>query len=545
MIRNEFKEKREYDIIIIGGGITGASVAYEAASRGFSVALLERDDYGSKTSAATSKLIHGGLRYLANMEFGLVRESLRERRILENIAPNFVYPIANMIVSDRQSLKTRKNILKIGMILYDILSFDKRWTWDKSKKLPCHSMLSREETIKKEPALSHENLTGSLIYYDCASISPERLTLAFIKSAQGAGADSANYMEVTGFIKNGDSVEGVSVTDKIKNRKLEIKGKITINCAGPWADRVLSLSANSANGEVLRRSEGIHIITKGIVNTHLVTTVTPSGRHIFIIPWRGHSIIGTTDKEYIGNPDDWRITKESINELIMDLNASFGGHIQISYDDVLFCYGGLRPLVEDQTESVYQTSRKYEIYDNEIDGLNRLITVEGGKYTTSRNLAEQVMILVSQKMNEKKVKSITAKDYLKGCEIEDMNAFFTHARDKYKLMTDEKTVDYLAGIYGTELDALMAIAVKDKKMLQPLNNNGDILAQVVYAVKYESACTLSDIVFRRTGIGTLGNPGKKSIKLAAETAGSILKWDADRIKKEIKDAEKLLQIPVK
>lgn len=544
MIRHNFKDNKVYDLIVIGGGITGASVAYEAASRGLSVALLERHDYGSKTSSATSKLIHGGLRYLANMELGLVRESLKERRILENIAPNFVYPMPNMIVSDRQSLKSRKNILKIGMILYDILSFDKRWTWDKNKKLPCHSMLSREETIKREPALEHEDLTGSLIYYDCSSISPERLTLAFIKSAQAEGADTANYMEVTGFIKEGNSIKGVEAKDSFTNKKIKISGGITVNCGGPWADRILSLSGNTAHGEVLRRSEGIHIITRKIVNRHLITTMTPSGRHIFIIPWRGHSIIGTTDKEYIGDPDDWKITKQSIEELISDLNSSFGGEIKIKYDDVLFSYGGLRPLVEDQTESVYQSSRKYEIYDNKDDGLDKLITVEGGKYTTSRNLAAEVLKLVLKKNGEKTPPSITAKDYLKGCEIEDIEAFFKHCRAKYSDI-DQSTVDYLAGIYGTELDALMDIAKKDKKYLTPLNSNGDILAQVVYAVKYESAYTLNDILFRRTGIGTLGHPGKKSLKLAAETAGSLLGWNSEQIKNEIKESEKILSIPKK
>jgi glycerol-3-phosphate dehydrogenase len=478
------------------------------------------------------------------MELGLVRESLRERRILENIAPNFVYPMPNMIVSDRQSLKSRKNILKIGMILYDILSFDKRWTWDRSKKLPCHTMLSREETIKRESALEHDDLTGSLIYYDCASISPERLTLAFIKSAQACGADTANYMEVTGFIKDGNTINGVEVIDSLKNKKIKIKGDITVNCGGPWADKILSLSGNTANGEIMRRSEGIHIITKEIVRNHLITTMTPSGRHIFIIPWRGHSIIGTTDKEYIGNPDDWKITRLSIEELISDLNSSFGGEIKINYSDVLFSYGGLRPLVEDQTESVYQSSRKYEIYDNREDSLDRLITVEGGKYTTSRNLAEEVLKLVFKKTGRKKSPSVTDKEYLKGCEIEDIEAFFTHCREKYSEIS-KNTIDYLSGIYGTELDALMEIALSNKKYLTPLNSNGDILAQVIYAVKYESACTLNDILFRRTGIGTLGHPGKKSLKLAAETAGSLLGWDSERIKNEIKESEKILLIPNK
>ncbi len=544
MIRHNFNDSRQYDLIVIGGGITGASVAYEAASRGLSVALLERSDYGSKTSAATSKLIHGGLRYLANMEFGLVRESLRERRVMENIAPNFVYPIANMIVSDRQFLTSRKNILKLGMILYDILSFDKKRTWDKSKELPCHSMLSKKDAIKLEPALDHDDLTGSLMYYDCISICPERLTLAFIKSAQACGADTANYMEVRGFINEGNAIGGVLVHDSLKNKTLQIKGKITVNCGGPWADKILCLSGNAAHKEVLRRSEGIHIITKKIVNKNIIGTMTPSGRHIFIIPWRGHSIIGTTDKEYIGNPDNWKITKKSIEELIHDLTSSFGGQIKVEYKDVLFCYGGLRPLVEDQTESVYETSRKYEIYDNKKDGLDRLITVEGGKYTTSRNLAEQVLKLVLKKLNIKSGKSITAKEYLKGSEIEDIEAFFKHCREKYKDINTD-TIDYLSAIYGTELDALMEIAAKDKKYLQPLNSSGDILAQVVYAIKHESAFSLNDILFRRTGIGTLGHPGKKSLTLAAETTGALLGWDKGRLKQEIIEAEKIFTIPVK
>ena len=163
MNRTDFSRKKEYDVVIIGGGITGAAVAYDASLRGLDVALVEKDDFGSKTSAATSKLIHGGLRYLANFELGLVRESLKERRILENIAPNFVYPIPNMLLTDNQSLKNKKILLKIGMILYDILSFDKSFTWDKSKKIPCHKSLSLEETLAAEPNTRREGLTGSLV----------------------------------------------------------------------------------------------------------------------------------------------------------------------------------------------------------------------------------------------------------------------------------------------------------------------------------------------------------------------------------------------
>jgi glycerol-3-phosphate dehydrogenase len=542
MKRSDFKDKKEYDLIIIGGGISGAAVAYDAASRGLSVALLERDDFGSKTSSATSKLIHGGLRYLANFELGLVRESLRERRILENIAPNFVYPIPNMIITDKKFIKSAKIAIKLGMILYDILSFDKKFTWDKSKKLPSHRSMSKAETIKEEPLMEKNDLTGSLVYYDCASIFPERLTLAFIKSALFSGAEAANYMEVTGFTFNGNRVTGVTAKDKIRNKKITVSGKLIVNCAGPWADRVLNLTGKNPHEEALRRSEGIHIITKKLTDKYLVTAMTPTGRHIFIIPWRGHSLIGTTDKEYLGSPDDWKVTRESIDELIADTNASFSGKIQISYDDVIHSYGGLRPLVEDQTENVYESSRKYEIFDNSKDEIEGLLTVEGGKYTTSRNLALHVVDAACKKLGIKAVKSETDKNYLAGSEIEDIEAFIQYCIKLYENF-DKKQIEYLARIYGTEIENVINIAAKDKKLSEKLNADGEIPAQVIYAVNEEMAFTLNDILFRRTGLGTLGHPGKDVLKKVADTAAKILGWDASRKKAEIDSAEKIFRKP--
>ncbi|HOP63548.1 MAG TPA: glycerol-3-phosphate dehydrogenase/oxidase [Spirochaetota bacterium] len=542
MKRSDFKETKEYDLIIIGGGITGAAVAYDASARGLSVALLEKDDFGSKTSSATSKLIHGGLRYLANFELGLVRESLRERRILENIAPNFVYPIPNMIITDKKSFQTKKFALKLGMILYDILSFDKKFTWDKSKRIPCHRSMSRAETIREEPLVEKKDLTGSLVYYDCASIFPERLTLAFVKSAVFNGTDAANYMEVTGFNLNGNKISGITAKDKIKNKKIKISGKLVINCAGAWADKILNLTGKNFHEEILRRSEGIHIITEKITEENLVTAMTPSGRHIFIIPWRGHSLIGTTDKEFLGSPDDWKVSRESIDGLIEEVNASFSDKIKISYEDILYCYGGLRPLVETETEDVYQSSRKYEIYDNSQDGIDGLLTVEGGKYTTSRNLALHVVEQSCKKLGIKAVRSETDKNYLAGSEIEDIEAYISYCKELYESFNNDH-IDYLARIYGTELSAVIDIASENKKFSEPLNSDGELLAQVIYAIKDEMALTLNDILFRRTGIGTLGHPGKDALKKVADTAAGILGWDAAKKKAEIAAAEKIFLIP--
>jgi glycerol-3-phosphate dehydrogenase len=535
-----------FDILVIGGGITGASVAYEAATRGLKVALLEKKDFSWATSAVTSKMIHGGLRYLANGEIRLVRESLRERRVLENIAPNFVYPAHLMMVHYKTPLKNNKWVVKIGMLMYDVLSYDKNFTWDKSKRIPMHRTISKQEVVQNEPHVRTEGLTGASVFYDCNSIFPERLTLAFIKSAVAYGAKVANYSQVQDFIMDKQNhVTGVKVKDILNDTIKEVSGTVTINCAGPWADIVLGLAKSNGNGcGTLRRSEGIHIITpkRLLSGNYAVGSMTPGGRHFFLIPWRNHTLIGTTDKPFDGNPDDYHVTRASIMELINDVNASFGDG-KLNYSDVQHTYGGLRPLVEDQTEETYTCSRRYEIDDNQENGLDGLITVEGGKYTTSRNLAENCLKVVAAKMKRFLGKSITKKHYLAGCEIKDLNAFFAAVQRDNKDFS-VPTLDYLARNYGTECADILKLARADKTLAETINADGEILAQVVYAVRQEMACTLSDIVMRRTGIGTLGNPGENVLRKVAAIAAKELRWDKNKIEQEIADTVKLLKLPV-
>ncbi|HDP81454.1 MAG TPA: glycerol-3-phosphate dehydrogenase/oxidase, partial [Spirochaetes bacterium] len=496
----------EFDIVIIGGGITGAAVAYDAASRGLSVALLEKNDFGWATSSANSKLIHGGLRYLANLEYGLVRESLRERRILGNIAPNMVYPIPFMVPT-YHSFKSSKLLLMAGLITYDILAFDKKWSWDKSKRIPNHQAFSRKKALSMEPQVKKKGLTGAMLYYDSQSISPERFTLAFIKSAVNYGARVANYAEVQGFVygkSRGDmkKITGVRVRDSLKNRTLEVRGKLTINCGGPWADIVLKLAGDEDMEHDIRRSEGIHIITRQLTRKYGVTMMTPKGRHFFIIPWRGHSLIGTTDRDYVGDPDDYHVSRESIEDFIAEINESFGEG-DLSYRDVLHAYGGLRPLVDTQTEGTYETSRKYEIYNNALDGYEGLITVEGGKWTTSRNLAINVMNMAQKKLKIHLPASNTHREYLRGCEIDSMVAFFEEIRNENPGFS-ENTMRTLGMLYGTDYKEVLNIAREKKEYAEKLNNDGEITAQAIYAVRNEMARTLEDILMRRTGIGTLG-----------------------------------------
>jgi glycerol-3-phosphate dehydrogenase len=269
--------------------------------------------------------------------------------------------------------------------------------------------------------------------------------------------------------------------------------------------------------------------------------VTPGGRHCFLIPWRGHTLIGTTDKPYAGHPDDYRVTRRSIEALIVEVNASFEG-VALRYEDVRHCYGGLRPLVATRNRETYRASRKYELHDHRKEGLEGLITVEGGKWTTSRHLAEKVVDGLWETTDLPLDHSVSERRYLADCRIRDTAAFFHRIiRDNPDFAPD--TVAYLGRIYGTGYGEILALARERPELARPLNDQGDILAQAVFAARQEMACTLEDIVLRRTGIATLGNPGREALQQVAATVADDLGWDAARIEREVEETTAALEIP--
>lgn len=534
-----------FDVVVIGGGITGACVAYEAASQGLKVALLEKNDFSAGTSAASSKLIHGGLRYLVNGEFGMVRESLRERRVMANIAPNLVYPMPVLITHGGKAFKNRKWVAKLGMLLYDALSFDKAYTWDKAKRIPTHRSLSREQVMQSEPQVHSRELTGGSVYYDSASLCPERLTLAFIKSALREGAKVSNHAEVTELLQDGAGrVSGVGVRDTLSGAQRTLRARLTVNCAGPWADRIAELAGRRTAGEhALSRSEGVHFITRKplISGKTMVGCSSRRGGHFFLIPWRGHTLVGTTDKSYTGDPDGYRVSAASVMELIDTVNEGYGDGT-LSYADVQYVYGGLRPLVETQTQETYNASRRYEICDNAGQGLDGLITVEGGKFTTSRQLAADCMKVIGRKLGLPVQRSVTNQQRLAGCDIADLTSFLARAIKQNRGFS-VSTINFLSRHYGTDYEAVLQLAREDAKLAQAVGGEGEILAQVSYAIRHEMARTLDDIVLRRTGIGTLGHPGMAVLQKVAALAGAELGWDEARIHHEMRVTSERLTPP--
>ncbi len=529
-----------FDLVIIGGGITGSCIARDAALRGLSVALVEKNDFSHATSSATSKLVHGGLRYLKNFEFGLIRESLRERRIWERIAPHLVYPLPFIVPVTRGNSATK--MLGMGLTLYDLLSFDRGWLEDADQRLPRHRRLSSAEAAGVEPVLAGEGLEGAYLYYDCQMYAPERLGLACLVDAARAGARIANHTEVSSFLRDGHAIKGVRVTDRITGKTHDISGAVTINAAGPWADIVMGAAEGGEASHGLIRSKGIHIITRKLVSTHALALVAPKS-HLFVLPWRGFTIIGTTDTVFTGPPESVRPTEADIAGLIATTNALLP-NAGLTRADVKAAYAGLRPLVDDGSKDSYGASRKSEVFDHEAEeGLKGLISAVGGKWTTSRNLAEKVLGVASKRLGRKLPRGRTASLPLGGAGTGNFRTFLAEAQKRHPALAPA-TINVLARNYGAAMDEVLAPVVDAPDLARSLSNElPDIAAEIAYAATHEMAMTLEDALFRRTGIATLGHPGKSALETAAAIMARHHHWTVERTRAEIAAVEARLHIP--
>lgn len=529
---------RAHDLAIIGGGVTGAAIAWDASLRGLRVALVEKHDFASETSAASSKLIHGGLRYLRNLEFSLVRESLRERRIWAGIAPHMVAPL--QFILPAQSL-IQKLTLRAGLTLYDLLSFDRNRLADPDKMLPHHGALSPQETPAAEPVLSGAAASGALTYYDCMMHAPERLAFAFIQGAVENGAQAANYAQALRLTGTAEQASGIRIRDLMDGREYDVSARLVINAAGPWADHI---AGNGAAGAVrLQRSKGVHLITRQI--SRRAITVFMEDGHFFVLPWRGHSLLATTDTPYLGDPDELRVNETDIAELLAKVNRGLP-EARLTRADVRYSYAGLRPLVADPAgagkgDSTYGVSRGSEIFDHQqAENRAGLISALGGKWTTSRHLAEQVTDLALRKLGRPKSPCRTARTPLPGGHMKRFADFVREAQTAYPAH-DPALIRHLALNYGARLDRLMEVIAPTPALAMPLAPGlPEIGAQVYHAAKEELALNLEDAVFRRSGLCTLGHPGGEALARAASIMGGVLGWDAPEIARQVSSAEQRL-----
>ncbi|MCB1165640.1 MAG: glycerol-3-phosphate dehydrogenase/oxidase [Leptospiraceae bacterium] len=548
-------ESDKFDLLIIGGGITGLAILREATERGLRACLVEKNDYGWSTSGATSKLIHGGLRYLENYEFSLVRESLRERRILGLAAGHLVRPLSFLIPIFPWSHPGRV-IMRAGLLTYDTLSFDRNHDVPDDKHVPGSRYLSRKEIIEMDPALDGPDTKCGFEYYDYQSLRPERLSLAFLKSAVEKGAVAYNHTEAVEFLveKSGGrtQISGANVRDSITGKTATIRASLTINATGPWMDLVLGLFEDRPRQQ-LQRSKGIHLLTKPIMGKHSVLFRTRSGRHFFVIPWEGYSLIGPTDRPFEDHPDRLHPTQQDVDELAADVNETIPG-APLHMEDILHVPIGIRPLIgagDGQQSGTYKASRKYEIYDHANESIDGLISVAGGKWTTSRQLGEDVILGALKKSELKDVltnRADTSVLPLYGSPgfANPADIYRDFALKEYGMAGVARSNHlHLLTMYGTEHVEVLKLLDRERSLGAPVSKERpelDLLAQVVYAVQNEGARTLQDILMRRLAVGAYGPLEKGSLETVARTAGKYLKWSAARQQKEIK--EYLKQYPL-
>ena len=510
-----------FDLIIIGAGINGAGIARDAAMRGLKVLLLDKGDIGSGTSSWSTRLIHGGLRYLEHGEFGLVRESLREREILLRIAPHLVRPLPILIpiyANARRGWWT----IRAGMIAYDLLSFD--------KSLPRHQMLSAAEALKHAPGLATTDLRSAALYWDAQVEFAERLVLENALSAKAHGAEVITYARVDKLLIEDRRVCGVEFTDQLSQQKQSARARLTLNAAGPWVDQV---AAGLGVERMIGGTKGSHIIVPpfpGAPKSALYVEAKIDQRPFFIIPWNGNNLIGTTDIRYQGDLDNVAIDNSEIDYLLAETNRLLPG-ARLTRDSILFTYSGVRPLAFAGDKDEQSITRRHFIRDH-APRLNGFVSIIGGKLTTYRSLSEQAVNLAFKKLGLPAPRCKTHEVPLPGASTPDFVSFCKSFKETSGV--PDRTGDHLLRVYGARASGVLKLAAENAELAGVLTpTSGAIKAEVLFAFQQEGAKSLTDCLLRRIMLGLDSSAGINDDEAVAKTAQDHLGWSDERASNEV------------
>ena len=526
-----------FDVVVIGGGITGAGVALDAASRGYSVALVERDDYAVGTSSRSSKMVHGGLRYLQNFDLGLVREALLERQLMVQLAPHLVYPTPFLIPTLGEDRRDRR--YSVGLNMYDVMATTRvgrsrreRAARERSEDYWAphrHRQIPGEEVVELIPALAPREPSSAYLFYDCQT-DDVRLVLTTLGEAERFGAVCVNGAEVTGLIEDDGRAAGVECIDTSSGERFEVRGANVVNATGVWADRIRPEEIEDEEDVPrISPSRGTHVTFSLEHAPMKAACIVPAGesRTIFVLPWCGRALVGTTDNDYDGDISRVRPGSDDIDYLLDAVNSFFG--LELGPDDLTGAFAGVRPLIAtgDPRKSV-DISRRAELYETS----SGLLTITGGKLTTWRRMAKQVVDRMVEREGREAPCRTADIPLGMAASPEDLELPDTLSPDDLP----EGALEQLTFRYGYAARNVLAVAGENNDLAGPIaEGRPDILAEAVIAARLEQARTVADVLLRRTRLGIVAAPqlrDARSVRPVAEAMGSELGWDRRRVRRE-------------
>lgn len=524
-----------FDLLIVGGGIHGAVLAWQAALCGLSVGLIEKGDFAQGTSFNSQKIIHGGLRYLQNLNIARLLQSMWSRRQLMMLAPHLVHPLRCLMPVYGHGLKG-KEMMWLGLRINDLIGANRNSLSDRSKYIPNGKLLITAETNTLIPNLEQDNLKGSSQWYDAICLNTERLVLGFVKTAGRMGAVVANYVKATGIIHGRNKIEGIKCLDQITGDTFDIRANSVVNCTGPWVNELLPDSIKCNNSQTF--VSGINIIVKKLFSLNSAVGLkskTGKSRLYFIVPWREKTIIGTEYSIYHGYPDEYRCDENECLKLIHGFNQAYP-FAQLKLDDVTFIHNGLLPVddknnIKNGEKSI---SKKFRILDHKLDGIDRFISIIGVKFTTAGYVSVKALKYL---FPEIPIPIVNYKQRLLGGDIDDFPLFKKEMINRWESNIDRKELVPLIENYGTEVEDVFQYGGLQINSASEQREPSSIIlkGQTLFAIRNEMAIKLSDVILRRTDIGTVKRPEKNILNQISRVMADELKWTEDRRKAEIQD----------